>query len=292
MAMVRLDRPVGDRTGWMGRPSSTVSNLNFAGYPAEAAYGWSGNNTLYHGFDNNNRNWEAGGRIGMDAFVYGGMSGGPVWKSVDGNRHIVGVNSTSDRKGKATATDLNDDKRDDINDYMDESWQVDPPDYKADVRLYNQSEMDVLTPDVLWGDELKAKYSLVNMGYVTSGLVNVKMYLSKNTTISESDYYVGESNLNEIAAFTYKTRTLSRTVPATIPVGEYYVGFIFDPAASEYSGGSDDNQGAILWGKVYVHGPSMTCGSLGTAGDASATAALLLLLPAALFLRRRLRARG
>lgn len=292
MAVVRLDRPVGERTGWMGRSSSTVSNLNFAGYPVESAYGWAGETMMYHGFDKNNRNWEAGGRIGMDAYVFGGMSGGPVWKSLDGDRKIVGVNSTSDREGKATATDLNDDKRDDINDYMDESWQVDPPDYKADVRAYNQSLMDVLTPDVLWGDDLKVKYALVNMGYASSGIVNVKMYLSKNTSISEDDYYVGVTNLNPMDAWTAKTPTLTRTVPNTIPVGEYYVGFLFDPAASEYAGGSSDNKIVLLWEKVYVHGPSMTCGTLGTAGDASATAGLLLLLPAALFLRRRLRTRG
>ena len=92
-AVVTLDRNVGVYTGWMGRITASSSSsiyseyMNVAGYPTDL----DGGENMY--FDSD---------IGDGATEYnhyymadtaGGMSGGPVWRYVDGNRYIMTVHA-------------------------------------------------------------------------------------------------------------------------------------------------------------------------------------------------------
>src|SRR5262249_37170139 len=104
-SFITLDRRLGDHVGWMGREwGVNASALNFDGYPAETPYVPANNPYQYPGFDPNNVIGYTCCRIQMDAYTYGGHSGGPDWRFDGQNRYVEGVNSTSNRVGYAEAT--------------------------------------------------------------------------------------------------------------------------------------------------------------------------------------------
>jgi len=105
-AVVTLDRRQGDHTGWMGAESSVGNSLNFTGYPTETPYVPANEYRQYPGFDSGNVSGSTDTRITLDAYTYGGHSGGPAYRynASDDTRNVEGINSTSDRVGSAGET--------------------------------------------------------------------------------------------------------------------------------------------------------------------------------------------
>ncbi|HED53388.1 MAG TPA: trypsin-like serine protease, partial [Phycisphaerales bacterium] len=98
---IRLDRPIGFITGnyGYGYNSScsyfTGNNFNNNSYPAEAAFGWTGNfmYTRFGSFDS----CPSSNRAQYNSAGYGGMSGSSEYFLSGGSRTAYGVASTSDR---------------------------------------------------------------------------------------------------------------------------------------------------------------------------------------------------
>jgi V8-like Glu-specific endopeptidase len=243
MAVITVNRRVGDRTGWMGRETNTpVSTLNFSGYPAETPYVPAGTPYQYPGGDAGNVLSYTTNRIGLAAYVYGGHSGGPAWRLDNtGGRWIQGVNSTSNRVGSANETRLTNEKFTDIDNYLADDETNRPPVAKADLieYLFSTTAKDLLANTVNPGGTLTVEYSFFNAGHIFANSVQLDFRLSTNTVISTSDTPLGTRFLGNTSPNAGVNSTVTLTIPANQPTGTYYVGWIMSTATPEYN--TDDN---------------------------------------------------
>lgn len=259
--VITLNRRDGDHTGWMGRETNTTSSLNFSGYPVETPYVPSGTVVQYYGFDANNVNGYTCCRIGLDAYVYGGHSGGPSWRydSGAGDRWVEGIHSTSDRMGAAYDTYLTSGKRSDLNTYMSDDETARPPTARPDLIEYffdGNNRKDISPNAVAKGGDLTVEYNLLNSGFASSGTVTVDFYLSANTFISTSDTFIGSRTLPSLSAYTASNPTTVLTIPTSVSSGTYYVGWIASGTVAEYATGN--NTAVIADETVSIFVPSPT----------------------------------
>lgn len=231
-AMITLDRNMGQRTGWMGRSSTLTTSVNFSGYPTETPHVPAGVNVQYYGYDTNNVVSSTATRIELAAFIYGGHSGGPSWKynSDTGDRHVVGIHSTSNRTGTAHDTLLTSGKRDDINTWTAEDSSVRPPVNRGDI---TESLFDGLPHKSINNttvgklSDLTFNYQILNGGFASvANNINIDFYASTNETISTSDYFLGSKSISGISGvFSYRTYASTVTIPSSLPAGDYSVGW-------------------------------------------------------------------
>ena len=239
--VVTLDRNMGQRTGWMGRDSVLAASLNFSGYPSETPYVPSGVNVQYYGYDQNNVD-NAGTtafRIKLDAYIYGGHSGGPSWKIQSNNRYVVGIHSTSNRTGIAHDTLLTTGKRDDITTWMATDLTTRPPTNKPDLyeELFDgQAHKSINKTRVGKNEDLSIDYRILNAGFANAtGNISVDFYASTNTTISENDTLLGSATVNGInGIFTYSNNQSTVIIPSSLAAGDYTVGYLL-ATNGEYS---------------------------------------------------------
>lgn len=239
MGYVTLDRRDGDHTGWMGREANVAaSSLNFNGYPSETPYVIPGERRQHPGYDPGNVTSTTTYRINMCAYTYGGHSGGPVWRYLDPNRWIQGVNSTSNRSGSASATRIDTGKFNDITNVMamDETDRppLSRPDLAENVFTTVDDLKDLLTNSVAQGGSFQVEYNVLNAGFAASGTVTVNFYLSTNNVISTGDTFIGSRTLSSIAPWTFTNPTT--TLTANVAPGTYYLGWIVSGTVAEYGG--------------------------------------------------------
>ena len=81
-----------------------------------------------------------------------------------------------------------------------------------------------------YGQPWDAYFYIGNGVGTASGAFYVDFYLSPDSTISTSDYFLGRVTMSSIAAGAYGNADLHLTsFPGGLPVGDYYVGIIIDP---------------------------------------------------------------
>ncbi|MBJ6802393.1 CARDB domain-containing protein [Geomonas propionica] len=119
------------------------------------------------------------------------------------------------------------------------------------------SQPDLLIPQASASiSEGKLSYSITvkNRGNTAAGSFTTTLYLSSDTTIDGSDYYMKNVPLSGLAAHTDTVLTGTIDLPSTIPNGTYYLGAIADPAnnVTEY----DENN------NVGISGPMGLCNDL------------------------------
>lgn len=241
--LVSLDRRQGDHTGWMGAETTVAASLNFTGYPIETPYVPSDEYRQYPGFDTNNVSSATATRINLDAYTYGGHSGGPAWRfdGSTGERWIQGINSTSNRAGFAGETRITSYMITDIINSLNADETDRPPTARANLieYLFATNAKDLQTTIVDPGQPISVLYNVFNGGFATANGVTVDFYLSTNDVISTADSYIGSRSLGSLNAFTYTNPTTSLTVPTSQPAGTYYVGWIMRTTTSEYE--TNDN---------------------------------------------------
>ena len=225
-AVITLDRNVGSHTGWMGRITAGSTSsiytdvMNVAGYPMDL----SGGNRMY--FDSDNGAGATTNNHYYWADTAGGMSGGPVWRYVDGSRYIMTVHAYG-RDGLYSnfGTRLNNDKFDRIYTWLGADSA---PTDKADL-IDRGSVYDSVTGGTWTATSTVVSLSngIRNVGTASSGNYYVHYYASTNDYISTADYYIGTSTLESTGAFGIDTATFTGTLP-DIPAGVYYIGWIID----------------------------------------------------------------
>lgn len=125
----------------------------------------------------------------------------------------------------ADASHVVDETREDNNTYYDGTPLV-------SIGSSGTYDLDVISVEVLdaTGPELQFRYTIGNNGtaMITAGFQN-DIYLSANTTISETDYKIDTrtATADIPAGGNYTSSTLSRTVSG-VPDGSYYLGVITD----------------------------------------------------------------
>ncbi|MFH1170501.1 MAG: CARDB domain-containing protein, partial [Candidatus Vogelbacteria bacterium] len=105
-----------------------------------------------------------------------------------------------------------------------------------------------------------SNFKVMNDGNAPSGVFNLGLYLSNDTTISTtSDTLLQTMNLSNIPAKSFRpvaARTF--TIPANTPAGSYYVGAIVDPADAVKESNENDNALKKTPLTVTATGPAVT----------------------------------
>jgi len=257
MAFCKLDRNLGDFTGWMGRMTASPSHpvyttiLNTAGYPGDLSSGLR----MYHDADYGRTATEYKHWYYMD--TAGGQSGSPVWVyDYPGypGRYILTVHAYgNDGTGSNSGTRLNSAKFNDIINLMNGQT---PPTDKADLTDDGQSFSGFSPTTVYAGTTSFTVWCDVrNFGTASSGGFYVYYYASTDTTISPSDYLIGTDYISNIAALAYADSDWTGTFPANIPEGSYWVGWIIDATnlVSEFDEGNNKAYKTAYKLTVYRH---------------------------------------
>ena len=226
-AVITLDRNVGSFTGWMGRMTAGSSSsiytqvMNVAGYPADL----SGGNRMY--WDSDNGDGATSNNHFYWADTAGGMSGGPTWRYVSGSRYILTVHAYGrDGLDSNFGTRLNNDKYDQIYTWLGaDSAPTDKADLVDRGSAYDSVTGGTWTAGVT---SVTLTNGLRNVGTANSGNYYVHYYASLNNYISTADHYIGTSALENDLAFGTDSATFTGTLPASIPAGVYYIGWIID----------------------------------------------------------------
>ena len=243
--LITLDRNVGTYTGWMGRTMDSAASaiytqiMNVAGYPTDLDSGhnmyWdsdAGDGATY----NNHYYW---------ADTAPGMSGGPVWRYVSGNRYIMTVHAYG-RGGTDSnyGTRLNPDKYNQLYDWLQEdSSPLDYPDMKDRGSAYSGYNTGYVTPGVT---SFTVFADIINKGTASTGTFTVRFYASTDTSITTGDTYLGSDTLSSTSPFNYRQASWTGTLPG-LADGTYYIGWIIDynDLVNEFDDSLADNRAYI-----------------------------------------------
>jgi V8-like Glu-specific endopeptidase len=240
--VLTLDRRIGNRTGWMGRESSVANSLNFTGYPTETPYVPDDTHVQYKGYDSSNVDSNDSYRIYLDAFIYGGHSGGPSWRydSGTGDRYVEGIHSTSDRVGDATDVRLTSGKRSDINSWASDDETDRAPFDRAELVEYalDGGDHKGISPlSAGRGDTIDVEMNVLNVGFDDAHNVSFDIYASSNDYVSENDTLLGSVTYGTLGDWSFWSDfTREVEIPTSLNAGEYWVGWIVDTTSAEYGG--------------------------------------------------------
>jgi len=237
-ALITLNRRVGAHTGWMAREANVQADtVGATGYPVEVPFVPAGNLLQYFSSSANNVTGYLAGRIGINALIYGGQSGGPVWRNNGGIPTLQGIISTTNRVGSAEATRLQSDMLNDINSFIVVDESARPPTAYPDLIEYllEPDQKDLLTNIAAPGGVVGVEYNVFNAGHAPSGAITVDFYLSDNDFISTSDTQIASVNIGNLDPFFFFQDAISLTVPSGMPPGTYWVGWTMSASAFEPS---------------------------------------------------------
>jgi len=111
---------------------------------------------------------------------------------------------------------------------------------------------------VVSGTNLSIGTQITNNGNAPSPASTVNYYLSTNPTISTADYLVGTTNVAAMFANATDDQLLNvdvTTVVPAIPPGNYYIGYLIDPANTISEGSEADNDRVFTAPQITVPQP-------------------------------------
>jgi len=159
----------------------------------------------------------------------GGQSGSPVWQYDGENRYILSILAYEYENGADAnfGTRLNQNKFDDIT-----SWlladSLFPPDDLPDL-LDRGFSSGISTSTVTSGKTVFSIYSdIKNHGTEDAASFNVSFYASEDLFITATDFLIGISSITNLAPFSSASTNWSGKFPRSIPVGDYFIGWIID----------------------------------------------------------------
>lgn len=255
LALLTLDRNIGDRVGYFGYDTDVDDslNVNIAGYPADLANSW----TWEHGYsvsaedapdvdlykDFGGIDEVVGGILRYEIDTAGGQSGSPVWRYDDetDNRYMVGVH-VAGTSSYNSAVRLTEGKINAIKNKIDSSTPPeDLPDFVdydywmgTDFSYFQNGETNASSGfrsymTISAGDDFTVRSVVRNIGTEASDSLapQVSFYASVDTNISSLDYFLGEVTLSEIAPFDWEDAIYRGAFP-NLPQGDYYIGWEID----------------------------------------------------------------
>jgi len=112
-------------------------------------------------------------------------------------------------------------------------------------------------PRVLYpGQDIEIYTRLANSGNTSSGPFDLGLYLSSDTNIDTSDHSLGQVALSPIAPGAVLDYREIRIIAATVPAGNYYVGWIIDPANDIMESDETNNQAYVQGYQLALSVPS------------------------------------
>lgn len=278
-AVVTLDRRLGDRVGWQIRTTDSPNTMKVAGY-RDATTLWVADPALKT-LVTLGIYTSAQYRIpleGVFLLIPNNSRGGPAWKVSNGVDYAFGILSEREVNQVfivtspipwivrgSIATKLTSAKRSDLNDWIALDGSNLPPTDRPDLHEYNtQRFVDGVTAPGQWA---RAEFSMINTGYATSGSITVDFFLNDTKEFDGTEIYVGSASQPPLGPMNAYQWTQIMAIPATLPVGDYWLGWRIDGGAvQEYS--LDNNEG-WNWSDGYpiTVAADPTCGTLAS-GDA------------------------
>lgn len=295
LALVTLDRRIGDFTGTFGFGSNTDDDFysdntaTTAGYPGDLTPNefdmWRDDgNASNHSITNHQLRT-------TDIDTWGGQSGSPVWYGNQITHGIVSHHSYMDTNGNNqydpgepayynAFTRMTSFKHNNILTWTAEDDGIRPPTDRPDFvdydQWFNTSDAGMSTSSISAGRGFTVTAYPRNNGTAAAGNHTVRFYASTDNAISSSDYLLGNVNLGGVGPFEWETATLSTLFPGTVPAGNYFVGWIIDSdgAVTEFDEGN--NTGYVKSSLLTVTAATGLCdfnaasGVLGGIGDTTA----------------------
>ena len=246
MALLTLDRRVGDYTGYfsmaaLSKSELENSKLNLAGYPSEGS-AFNGDDLIHsYGPVDEVSDYKIYYKPSEGLEGVGGHSGAPVWLSKNGQRQLVGVHrgsgSTRDNATRLTSARLNTWR----NAIASDSSPANKPALMDYDEWFDRNTSSVSSTSVAHGNSFTVSARVFNGGTARGNSVKVNFYASTNDTITKSDYLIGTKYI-DVSQYSYSTATWTGSMPSNIPAGSYYIGWEIDPdnTISEFSDGSND----------------------------------------------------
>jgi subtilase family serine protease len=75
-------------------------------------------------------------------------------------------------------------------------------------------------------------FNVVNQGTVTAGSLQVKIYLSRNTSVSSDDVLLRTRTFGTVPARATLPNSLTESVPSNVGTGAYFLLFVVDANGS------------------------------------------------------------
>jgi V8-like Glu-specific endopeptidase len=268
-AVVTLDRNVGNFTGWMGRFTAGPSHSWYFGTLNNAGYGSHRPNGVFNDppqmfFDSDTGSYTTDTKHWYWMDTLGGNSGGPVWVFDGTSRYIGTVHAYGESPGFGNSgTRLNQDKYDRIFTWLAaDSPPTDYPDYVDDGFFYHPTSVIRGHTNMFVGSDVR------NIGTANPGSFWVDYFLSTDSNITTSDYFVCFATVAGVSPFNWANSDCNGTAPSNIPPGTYYFGAVLDTfnQRTEFNEGNNQALSPFL---VTVSLPTVSV----VASDAVATEA-------------------
>jgi uncharacterized protein YkwD len=105
------------------------------------------------------------------------------------------------------------------------------------------------------GKSVSLSMSLKNIGTASAGSFSVYFYLSKDTTVTSGDIYLGRETVSSLRPGSQQKISFSGTIPAATTPGTYNFGAMAD-GSSRVAESNEKNNAVAAAGTVTVTGPS------------------------------------
>lgn len=226
IALLTLDEPIGNATGWMGMTHAGTNSdyyrerLYTAGFPASECDSFIGSCTMIR--------TSAEGEYATQYRHYhhidqtGGQSGSSTWIREDGSPYTISVNAYSQPYADTNfGTRITAARFADFRSWMRNST---PPARFPNLvddgdRWVSLSGTEIRDDD----DTLRVGSDVRNIGTanVTDGAVSY--YLSTDATLDDGDTLLAERSVTDLQPFAYADVSWTGTIPESVPDGDYRV---------------------------------------------------------------------
>ncbi|WP_254280136.1 trypsin-like serine peptidase [Haloarcula marina] len=286
IAVLTLDRPVGEWTGTMGYYTTPADSPVYdeyaetSGYPVVPPSGpypsmWTdydegaGTGSCAFCFDNDPRHY-------YWLVTTGGQSGSPVYKYLDTS--YPGVESPGYYALSVVAyqtaesfanfgTRLTNNKYSDMQSMLAESGAAYTPADRPELAEHGTNSLDQSTAEQ--GASVNASVDVTNEGTESTGCYDVTLYASADDAIDRGDRELGTETLCSHTPFTVRTASVDGSVPESMPAGTYTVGAIIDDGESvdEYGTEPGELSNTARLGSLTVEEGTTVAEAVASAGD-------------------------
>ena len=278
IAIISLDRPLGLRTGYMGRQMSLPEIGIVLGYPSKSSidnggvcgdccgpsrYPPGGVNQVQHIGEVIASTAE---QVTLDVIGEFGNSGGPAYTfhTTTGDRSIFAVLSNGcDPSDAPTAfSRISDAKWDAINDMADVTVDV-PPQRSFVIRMLGGGSFGLSKDTAEAGETVTVDLVLQNVGWVESGTITLNYFLTPDVDTdpaADSGTNIFETTTASLPSWTHGQVSQTIVIPPLLPPDDYFFFVRVSHAAARYELDTDDMYDIFL-GPIFIAPPASPCDS-------------------------------
>lgn len=232
LAVLKIDKPLGNSTGWMGRRTAGSGDAMYARVHIVEGYPWDKDSGLKMWWDQKKDGYADEYLLRYQMDTEGGQSGSPVWSwpnnYAEGPWFITAVH----RGGTPSYNQgvrLNRVKFDAISNFVASGrLLVGGPDDERAQLIDDGQAYSGFTPTTLpvAGGGFSVWTGVRNIGTKAIDSYTVSFYASRDTTITRSDHLLGTITGSRLEPFAYEDIAWSGSLPPGMAEGDYYIGWI------------------------------------------------------------------